>query len=205
MMDIKALHDLSHLAETVELECKLAQGQDGKGELPKDFWPTYSAMANAHGGVVLLGVREKDGVFNIAGLANPVKVRGDLFNTLNNRGKVSMNLLSDADVREIVIEGKTILAVQVPAATRKQKPVFLNGQPLGSTYRRLNDGDRHCDDETVKRMLAEQVDDCRDVRILKGFGLKDLDQDSLHAYRNAFAAHRPDHPWVAEADGHSCA
>lgn len=188
------------LAETVELECKLAQGQDGKGELPKDFWPTYSAMANAHGGVVLLGVREKDGVFSIAGLDNPAKVRGDLFNTLNNRAKVSTNLLADADVRERVIEGKTILVVQIPAATRKQKPVFLNGQPLGNTYRRLNDGDRHCDDETVKRMLAEQVDDSRDVRILKGFGLKDLDQDSLHAYRNAFAAHRPDHPWVAETD-----
>lgn len=79
------LSDLSQLAETHELECKLAQGQDGKGEIPKDFWPTYSAMANAHGGVVLLGVREKHGRFSIAGLENPVKLRADLFNTLNNR------------------------------------------------------------------------------------------------------------------------
>ncbi len=197
MFDLTTLEDLSLLAETVELECKLAQGQDGKGELPKDFWSTYSAMANAHGGVVLLGVREKNGVFSVAGLADPVKVRSDLFNTLNNRAKVSANLLTDADVRELVIEGNPILAVEIPAATRKQKPVFLNGQPLGNTYRRLNDGDRHCDDETVKRMLAEQVDDSRDTRILNRFGIQDLDQDSLHAYRNAFAAHRPDHPWVA--------
>lgn len=56
MFDLHTLEDLSLLAETVELECKLAQGQDGKGEVPKDFWPTYSAMANAHGGVVLLGI-----------------------------------------------------------------------------------------------------------------------------------------------------
>ena len=60
---IASLEDLSLLRETLELECKLAQGQSGQGEVPKDFWPTYSAMANAHGGVVLLGVREKEGCF----------------------------------------------------------------------------------------------------------------------------------------------
>ena len=57
MFSPTSLEDLALLRETVELECKLAQGQNGQGEVPKDFWPTYSAMANAHGGVVLLGVR----------------------------------------------------------------------------------------------------------------------------------------------------
>ncbi|MDO8342015.1 MAG: putative DNA binding domain-containing protein [Cellvibrio sp.] len=196
MFDLHTLDDLSLLAESVELECKLAQGADGKGELPKDFWPTYSAMANNHGGVVLLGVREKpQGVFSIAGLDNPTKVRTDLFNTLNNASKVSVNLLDDAHVNEAVVDGRTILIVQIPAATRKQKPVFLNGQPLGNTYRRQHEGDRRCDDETVKRMLAEQLEDSRDNRILNHFGVKDVDIESLHAYRNAFASHRPDHPW----------
>ena len=196
MFDLNTLEDLNRLAETAELECKLAQGQDGKGEVPKDFWPTYSAMANAHGGVVLLGVREKAGRFSIAGLENPAKLRADLFNTLNNRAKVSVNLLGDADVEEVRIEGKSILVVRIPAATRQQRPVFLNGQPLGHTWRRLNDGDRLCDEATVKRLLAEQLKDSRDTRILDKFGLDDLDLDSLHAYRNAFAVHRPGHPWV---------
>ena len=66
MFSPTSLEDLALLRETVELECKLAQGQNGQGELPKDFWPTYSAMANAHGGVVLLGMREKEGVFSMA-------------------------------------------------------------------------------------------------------------------------------------------
>lgn len=194
MFSPTSLEDLALLRETVELECKLAQGQNGQGEVPKDFWPTYSAMANAHGGVVLLGVREKDGVFSIAGIANPAKVRADLFNNLNNPGKVSVNLLSDADVQELTMGGKTVVRVNIPQAARQQKPVFLNGQPLGHTYRRLNEGDRLCEDATVKRMLAEQLEDSRDTRILVNFGLNDLDLDSLHAYRNAFAVHRPGHP-----------
>ena len=115
-------------------------------------------------------MREKDGVFTIAGLANPAKVRADLFNNLNNPGKVSTNLLTDADVQELTLEGKTLLCVNIPQATRKQRPVFLNGQPLGHTYKRLNDGDRLCDEETVKRLPVEQVirggeSDCRN-RIL---------------------------------------
>ena len=58
MFDLRTLEDISLLAESYEVECKLAQGADGNGELPKDFWPTYSAMANAYGGVVLLVKRK---------------------------------------------------------------------------------------------------------------------------------------------------
>ena len=157
-------------------------------------------MANAHGGMVLLGVREKNRQFSVAGIENVEKVRTDLFNNLNNRAKVSANVLADEDVTALTLEGKTVLAIRIPAATRKQKPVFLNGQPLGQTYRRLHDGDRHCDDDTVRRMLAEQLDDSRDTRILDKFGLADLDLDSLHAYRNVFTVHRRDHPWLAVDD-----
>ena len=200
MFSPTSLEDLALLRETVELECKLAQGQNGQGEVPKDFWPTYSAMANAHGGVVLLGVREKDGAFSIAGIANPAKVRADLFNNLNNLGKVSANLLTDADVQELVLGDKSILVVRIPQAMRKQRPVFLNGQPFGHTYKRLNDGDRPCDEETVKRMLAEQVEDERDARILPGFGMGDIDGESLRIYRQMLKDEKPGHPYLEQDD-----
>ncbi len=81
--------------------------------------------------------------------------------------------------------------------------LYLNGNPFkGNTYRRLHEGDRPCSDAIVKRMLAEQVEESRDTRILTGFGLADLDQESLHAYRNMLATHRPDHPWLALDDQH---
>lgn len=200
MINIHTLEDIATLSETLGLECKLAAGRDGKGRLPADFWPTYSAFANSRGGMILLGVQEKQGHFSLQGVNQPERVITDLFNTVNNPQKVSVNLLSDQDVSILTIEGKSLVTVPVPAAHRKQKPVYLNGNPFQGTYRRLHDGDRRCDDETVKRMLAEQVEDSRDSRILIGFGLKDLDLDSLHAYRNMLAVHRPDHPWIALDD-----
>src|SRR3546814_17872721 len=100
--NLRTLADLDLLAESVDVECKLAQGKDGKGELPKDFWPTYSAFANTRGGIVLLGIQEKaDNPFRIAGLSNIEKIRTELFNTLNNPSKVSINLLDDSHVCEI--------------------------------------------------------------------------------------------------------
>ena len=80
--------DISLLAESVELECKAAQGRNGQGELPADFWPTYSAMANTEGGVILLGVLEKPrGVFQAAGLAQVERVAKPcgITSTIQNR------------------------------------------------------------------------------------------------------------------------
>lgn len=200
MLELRSLDDLALLRETVDLECKLAQGANGQGEVPKDFWPTYSAMANTQGGVVLLGVRERDGQFSIAGLSNIAKLRSDLFNNLNNPGKVSANLLTDAMVEERVLDGRSFLAIRIPAASRRQRPVYLHGQPMGQTYRRLNDGDRTCDDEAVKRMLAEQVEDERDARVLAGFGLEDLDGESLRIYRQMLRDEKPGHPYLEQDD-----
>ena len=195
------LADLTQLRESVALEFKLAAGRDGKGSLPEDFWPTYSAFANTNGGLILLGLREKQGRFIVQGLDHPDKLRAELFNNLNNRQKVSANLLTDAQVYELALEGKKLLAVEVPRAQRKQRPVHLTRNPFdGHTYRRLNEGDRPLPDEDVRRMVAEQVQDSRDAHILQHFGLKDVDLDSLKAYRNIFRADKPDHPWLALDD-----
>lgn len=196
MIEIQSIADLELLRESVDLECKLAAGRDGQGAVPEDFWPTYSAFANTQGGVVVLGLREKQGQFSVEGIANVAKVRKELFDSLNNRNKVSVNLLTDAHVREVTLEGRTIFVVEIPRGARKQRPVYLSTNPLdGHTYRRLNDGDRPLPDEEVKRMLAEQVEDSRDDRILRGYGFDDLSLETFRAYRQVFANRDPAHPW----------
>jgi ATP-dependent DNA helicase RecG len=188
--------DLAGLAESCDLECKSAQGRDGKGELPDDFWKSYSAMANADGGTILLGVQERPrGEFRALGLEDVERVRKALWDNLHNRKQVSSNLLSEQDVMPVEIDDKTVLHIQVPRASRQMKPVHLGSNPFGGTFLRRYEGDYQADDETVRRLLAERVEDSRDERVLKGFDFSDMDMDTVAAYRNRFAAVKPGHVW----------
>lgn len=196
MISLQTLEDISLLAEAEELECKLAAGRDGNGQIPNDLWLTYSAFANTRGGVIILGVKEVDRKFQLVGLRNAEKMRSDIFNLLNNRQKVSANLLDGSKVQTATIDDRCILILDVPRAGRKHQPVFINGNPLTGTYRRSDEGDRLCDGEMVRRMLAEQVEDSRDNRILVGFDIDDLSRDSIQAYRQAMRDRTPNHPFL---------
>lgn len=192
---------LLFLAEGFDFEVKAAQGADGMGELPKDFWRTYSAFANTEGGVVLLGVKEpKPGQFEVVGLKDPEKVRRSLWSLLGDRTKTSANLLRDDDVVVSTLEDKSILRIRIPRAPRTQSPVYIHGNPLTGTFRRLHEGDHLCSETDVRRMIAEATDGQQDGRVLERFGWEDLDADSFTAYRKAFAARKPDHPFTTQDD-----
>jgi predicted HTH transcriptional regulator len=192
-----SLNDLHVLTESVDIECKAAQGRDGRGELPEDFWKSYSAMANSDGGVIWLGIQEKPrGRFRALGLQDVERIRKAVWDNLHNRKQISANLLSEHHVQPVMVSGKTVLRIEVPRAARQIKPVHVGSNPFGGTYLRRYEGDYQADDEAVRRMLAERVEDSRDERILKGFELNELDMDTVLAYRNRFAAVKPGHVWT---------
>ncbi len=195
MIKLNTIDDFTLLVESSDLECKRATGRDGKGELPKDFWETYSAMANSDGGTVLLGIKQTGDQFKLVGIEQTEKVKKDLFNTANNRSKVSTNLLTNSDVQTREIEGRSFIQITIRRASREERPVYLNGNPMGNTFVRRHEGDQRLTDESVKRMLAEQTEESRDSRILTGFGLNDLSAESIKTFRQVFATRQPDHPW----------
>ncbi|WP_374447260.1 helix-turn-helix domain-containing protein [Providencia sp.] len=196
MIQLTDLLDIQTLAESEEIEFKQAQGQDGLGKLPKDFWPTYSSMANTHGGYIILGVKEKNNSFIPVGISNTAKIKKELFDTVNNQSIVSYNLLTAKNFQEVDIDGKNIIVVNIPQALRHQKPIFLKNNPIDNTYKRLHEADVKCSKEEVKRMLAEQVEDSRDDKILQGFDLNDIDIDTLNAYKQLLAISKPQHPFL---------
>ncbi|MEH2118933.1 RNA-binding domain-containing protein [Nostoc sp.] len=193
--------DIEELAEGCDVEAKRASGRDGQGELPKSFFESYSAMANTYGGVIFLGIEEKPkGKFSLTGIAVPDRVLKTLWDGLNNRQQISINLLTDKMVEVIAVQDKQVIRIAVPRAKRSQRPVYVGQNPLTGSYRRNYEGDYLCDEETVKRMLAEQVEEVRDARLLENYGFDDIDPNTLKAYRNQFKATKPDHPWLDQDD-----
>ena len=133
------------------------EAKEALGGLPESLWETYSAFANARGGVILLGVGEReDKSFRILELLDPQELIDEFWSILRDPMHVSVNLLTGEDVQVIRDEGKCVIAIFVPEAKPEQKPVHLLGNPWRHSYRRVGEADKRCSREEVERMLAVQ-------------------------------------------------
>lgn len=172
-----------------------------KGGLPSSLWDTYSSFANCYGGVIILGVAENaDGSWRTTGLDNERKLLKDFWDTINNQKKVSLNILSDKDVETFVENGNVIMVIHVPAAKREWKPIYLNNDIFGSTFRRNWEGDYRCSQSEVKAMLRDQPEDTMDMKVLENLYVNQLNLESVQSYRNRHRSFRPAHPWVNLSD-----
>ena len=80
--------------ENNRLEIKKATGG-----LPNSLWETYSAFANSSGGLIVLGIEEKNnGEWKITGVENAAKMQKEFWDTINNSNKVSCNILMDTGI-----------------------------------------------------------------------------------------------------------
>ena len=138
--------------EGLHLEAKSA-----RGGFPDSFWESYSAFANTDGGVILLGVEEKPdhSLYVTDGLTDAEKMKNDFWNMVNNRQKVSHNIVTNSMVYVVQIEGKNILVVEVPRAERTIRPVYKGQDPRNGTFRRWNEGDHLCSVEEVGSILRD--------------------------------------------------
>ena len=167
-----------------------------KGGLPNSLWESYSSMANCYGGVIILGVVENpDGSFYTTGLQDEAKMLKNFWDTINNRTKVSVNLLTDSDVETYDMNGDVIMVIHVPRAKREQRPVYINNDIWNGTYRRNWEGDYHCTQAEIRAMLRDEPEETMDMMVLEDFTISDLNDEAVQGYRNYHAAVRPGHVW----------
>ena len=151
--------DFDHLdkyRENNRIEAKQALGG-----LPESIWETYSAFANAEGGIILLGVEElEDKSLHALDLLDPQWLIDDFLTILNDPTQVSTNILTEEDIRIHEIDGRHIVAITVPKADIRCRPVYVEGDVLRGTYRRSGEGDYRCTPEEIEAMLAERETAC---------------------------------------------
>lgn len=152
---------------------------------------TYSSFANTHGGLVLFGIGEDDEKNAVViGVSDPDVQRTELFSTLSNPNKVSVDLIHSDDVQVFTIQGKSVLAVYVHEAQLNQKPVYLNGS-LSSTFIRKHETDCRASREELSAMLRNQSDDL-DSELLNGYSIDDLDMTSIANYQARLSNRYPE-------------
>ena len=182
---------LSH-PESAHLE-----GKSAKGGFPDSFWESYSAFANSDGGVIVLGVEEdKNGkLFVKDGLKDASKMKDTFWKLVNNRQKISHNIVLEKGVYILETNGKKILVVEVPRAERTVRPVYKGTDPRGGTFKRYGTGDHLCNSEEIGAMLRDSSISPLDAVAVEEIDLSALCMETVMAYRQMFKLTNPNHLW----------
>jgi ATP-dependent DNA helicase RecG len=153
--------------ETANLEAKSAAGG-----LPKSVRPTLSAFSNDQGGLLLLGVEERDGAFrpvkgfDAARTARLVEAAAAQEMTPPLRPEISV----------LDVGGSQVVAVGVPELPAAVKPCFVtaSGERQGS-YTRSLEGDRRLTDYEIYMLRANRGQPRDDQEPVPGAQESDLD------------------------------
>ncbi len=152
-MALEHLEFLEEYREDNRIEAKRAQGG-----LPQSLWETYSAFANTLGGVILLGVAEdkRDGSLYSVPLFDPEELVEEFWSMVRDRRVVSVNLLREEDVQILKHGRNEVVAIFVPRAPAKDRPVYIGQDPYTGTYYRRGEGDYRCPRREVEAMLQDR-------------------------------------------------
>ncbi|MEE3448221.1 MAG: RNA-binding domain-containing protein [Bacteroidales bacterium] len=186
------LQDFLTQKEDYHLEAKSA-----KGGFPDSFWESYSAFANSDGGTILLGVEEDENgkLFVSDGLKNAEKMKETFWKLVNNRQKISHNIVLEKGVYILDSDGKEILVVEIPRAERTVRPVYKGSDPRSGTYKRFGTGDHLCTVEEVGAMLRDSSISPLDAVAVEDIDLSALNMETVRGYRQMFKLTNPSHLW----------
>jgi ATP-dependent DNA helicase RecG len=173
--------------EPTRVEAKRATGG-----VPKSARATLSAFSNTDGGAILLGVDEAGG-FAVIGLDDAVAIRDGLVQM--SRDDLTPALLISADIIEV--EGRLMVAAEVPPMTADRRPVFVTAQGMiNGSYLRGGDGDRHMTEAEIALVIASRTQPTYDREPVEGSSVRDLDDDAL---RRTLQRVRGGYPKLAQA------
>ena len=178
-------------------ESSYLEGKSAKGGFPDSFWESYSAFANSDGGTIVLGV-EEDSNGNLCvkdGLKDAQKMKETFWKLVNNRQKISHNIVLEKGIYILDADGKEILVVEIPRAERTVRPVYKGSDPRSGTYKRFGTGDHLCTTEEVGAMLRDSSISPLDAVAVEDIDLTALNMETVRGYRQMFKLTNPSHLW----------
>ncbi|MCX4813044.1 putative DNA binding domain-containing protein [Streptomyces sp. NBC_01239] len=155
-------------------KCEVKKSQRG---FPHTMWESVSALANAQGGWVILGVDEKHD-FRIVGVDDPAFIEAQL-------GAVCSEMEPPirAEISTTHIDGKSVITSYIPPLPRDQRPGYKrNLGPYSGSRIRVADGDRKFTDYEVSVLLANRTEPRHDTTAIPEASVGDLNEELVVAF-----------------------
>jgi ATP-dependent DNA helicase RecG len=156
MLDIdsvEALDGLLRELRAVGVDHQAVEAKASRTALPASVMDSVIAFANTDsGGLVLLGVDENGGRFDVVGVDNPGAAQ-DTFTAkcsqLDPPLRVAVYLVTHPD--------GVVLAARIPPVAHNQRPCHQESDPYGSSYIRAGDRDDLMTRQEVDDLLANRA------------------------------------------------
>ena len=149
------LDDLDRVLEelrTAGTDHRSVEAKSARTDLPSTLTETLSAFANTDGGLVLLGVTEGSGDFEVTGVEDPKRICGALQAAAE---RMEPPLRPAIDV--VPHPNGPVVVAKVPPIPREQRPCHQRDTgPYTSSYIRVGDGDQHLTEAEVGAMIANR-------------------------------------------------
>ena len=166
-----------------------AEFKQARTGVPKRAYEAASAFANTEGGMIVFGVRDREGDIEVVGVDRADKVQNEFLSTVRSGRKLSREIEVSAEMIEV--DGKTVLAFFIPESPRERKPVYLDGNP-GRTFVRRGGCNERCRTSEMEAFLRDAAEDRYDSRVMTELKAHEFfDPDSLRWYRSMFFGRNP--------------
>ncbi|WP_329488586.1 putative DNA binding domain-containing protein [Kitasatospora sp. NBC_01246] len=176
-MDSAELHALLDDLRQLGGDHSTCEVKKSQGGMPVTMWESISALANAQGGWVILGVDEKND-FRIVGVNDPSTIEAQL-------GGICSELEPPirAEIVTVQVDGKSVVTSYIPAIPREQRPCHKkNLGPYAGSRIRVADGDRKFTDYEVSVLLSNRSEPRHDVSPVIDASPDDLNADLIASY-----------------------
>jgi ATP-dependent DNA helicase RecG len=157
-------------AEFEDVEAKRAAGG-----VPESLASTLAAFANARGGLVILGLDERQG-FAATGVPDAAATRNAVVSTAREKLTPPPTL----SVEVVPFEGVNLVAAEVEPLPPTQRPCYVTARGLyGGAYIRVGDGDQRLTPYEVDRLRENAGQPRWDDEPVPQATLQDLNRDSF--------------------------
>ena len=190
------LHILNLTGEQGQIECK-----ESLWQLPEGLWETVVAFANTAGGVILLGIAERRGRFEITGIVDAARQQHDLVAGLHDRLNIPLAAYPEPLIVHVGDEERVVLSLYVPEALPYQKPIYLRRQGLDrGCYKRVGGADARCTEDDLARFFQDRALISPDMTPVPLARRDELDPVQIRAFRQLLTTQNPTSRVLAYAD-----
>lgn len=147
------------------------------GGVPKTLADSISALTNGSGGLVILGLSEKDGFVPAEGF--DARASMDALSDICSN-KLTPPVRAQISVEEV--DGASVVVAEIPETTPQDKPCYVGAKGMyKGSFIRTGDGDRLLTPYEINRLNENRAQPKFDLDVVTGARLKDLDNALVEA------------------------